>query len=472
MASLNDLPAPLQPVIQQGYLERRFRAALRAKLGFRAIADREDFPAQIGETLTKTRTGLLPQVTTPLPPAQVTDITSGLTPNSRAVEQYTLAVAQYADMLMLNVATSRVAIDDLYLDNTEKLGEQSIRSVDGLAQRALFDVYMGGNTRVITALGSPSTTLRVDDVRGFFMTMNSQNVPVPVSGSVTLAVVVGASVYTLVGCVADGAAPASLNPWMAVLSFSGSGSNVSTVPGGFSGTLTFSTNVSTTDGALSNAVQSAVAPVVLRPSSSTGSAMAATTAAISQVDDLNAGRITMQMILKAKATMATNGVPATSETGNYILYADPLHLTGLYADPDFQRFFRGRPDTPEYRQGIIAEQLGVTMVETNMNPVQMLTGVGLVRRAILCGQGALVEGVFTPDAMAEAQKITDSGLITIVDGIAHITRPPIDALQQVVTQTWAYIGGFTAPTDVTTTPNTIPTANNSAWKRAIMLESL
>ena len=48
----------------------------------------------------------------------------------------------------------------------------------------------------------------------------------------------------------------------------------------------------------------------------------------------------------------------------------------------------------------------------------------------------------------------------------------IDALKQVVTQSWSYIGGFVAPTDTTTNPNTIPTASNAALKRAIILESL
>jgi hypothetical protein len=56
--------------------------ALRARLGFRAIADREPFAAGIGESITKTRRGLLPAITTPMAPAQVQDFTSGLTPQN------------------------------------------------------------------------------------------------------------------------------------------------------------------------------------------------------------------------------------------------------------------------------------------------------------------------------------------------------------------------------------------------------
>lgn len=108
-----------------------------------------------------------------------------------------------------------------------------------------------------------------------------------------------------------------------------------------------------------------------------------------------------------------------------------------------------------------------------MNPVQTLASVGVVRRAVLCGQGALVEGVFTDDAYAAASEADDNdGSIIVVDGIAHVTREPLDALKQVVTQSWSYIGGFVAPSDTTANPNTIPTATNSAFKRAIILESL
>jgi hypothetical protein len=450
---INNLPTTLQSVIQQGYLEREFEQALRAELGFRAIADREPFMAGIGETLTKTRTGLLPAVTTPLAPPANSDITSGLTPQNYGVEQYTLSVNQYAANQMLNVVTARVAIDDLFLNNARTLAEQAARSVDTLAQAAIFNTYMGGNTRVITTLGAAGPTVHVDDIRGFLSTWNAEGQPVSVAAGNTMSVTVGADVYTLSGVAADG-------------------TNVSTAPGGVSGSLTFTTSVSVADATAGSAVASAVAPAVLRPLNASTNAMAGTTLAISGASDVNSGKLTMQMVLNAKATMKANGVPPVTATGNYIFYADPLQMTGLYSDPAFQFFFRGRPDTSEYRRGLVAEMLGVDIVETNINPVQALSGVGTVRRGILCGQGALVEGVFTREGYAATNQADDDAMITIVDDIAHITREPLDALKQVVTQTWNYIGGFAVPSDINTNPNTIPTASNSAFKRAIILESL
>ncbi len=449
---LNNLPAAIQSVIQQGYLKRAFEKSLRAKLGFRAIADREPFPARIGETITKTRTGLLPAITTPMSPAANTDITSGLSPQNYTVEQYTLGVQQYPGQMMLNVATSQVAIASLYLNNAMTLAEQAQRSVDTIAQQALFSAYLGGNTRVITTLGVAGTAVHVDDIRGFQQTLSSLGQAVTVSSANPVTVTVGADAYTLYGAAADG-------------------TNISTAPGGISGTLTFSANVTTADGTAGNSVVSAVAPMVLRPSTTSGLVMAANTSLISQANDINSGRLTLNMVLSAKAQLSANAVPQL-DGGYYNCYADPIHLAGLYQDPDFKSFFRGREDSAEYRRGVIAELLGVRIIETNLNPVQALAGVGSVRRAIICGQGALVEGVFTNTAYNATMQVDDGNMTEVIDDIAHVTREPIDALKQVITQTWCYIGGFVAPTDTTANPTVLPTASNAAYKRAVVMESL
>ena len=85
---IQNFPAALQPIIQQGFLEREFQQALRSRLGYRACADREEIAVGIGETLTKTRAGLKPTVTTPLAPATNTNFDNGLTPIHWGVEQY------------------------------------------------------------------------------------------------------------------------------------------------------------------------------------------------------------------------------------------------------------------------------------------------------------------------------------------------------------------------------------------------
>jgi hypothetical protein len=145
---IQNFPATLQPIIQQGYLEREFEQALHSRLGYRAVADREEFAVGIGETLTKTRAGLKPSVTTPLTSASNTNLDNGLTPQYFSVEQYTLGINLYAATTDLNMVTSGVAIASMFLQNAAINGEQAARSLDELARNALFAAYFGGNTRV------------------------------------------------------------------------------------------------------------------------------------------------------------------------------------------------------------------------------------------------------------------------------------------------------------------------------------
>jgi len=450
---INNLPASLQSIIQLNYLEREWQDTLRADMGFRAIADREPFSVGIGETVTKTRPGLIVPNTTPVTPAANSDITSGITPSTYAIEQFTLGIAQYAQSIPLNIVTSKVAIQEQFLLNAGQLGYAARLTLDLLALQALFNGYMGGNTRVITTLGSAGPTIHVDDIRGFQFTFNSAGQVVPVSSANPVNVVVNADVYSLTGAAADG-------------------SNISTASGGISGSLTFATNVSVADGTLGNSVISAVAPIVLRPSANNDPATGVGNSSLITQSLYNNGRMTLQMLVYARATLKASGVQPASDSGFYMCYADPYHFTGVYNDPAFQRFFIGREGTKEYRRGVVSEALGLMVLETNINPIQASLGQGPIHRAIVCGQGALIEGEYTTEGYAGDLAGGDEDMITVVDGIAHIVREPLDALKQVVTQSYAYIGGFTAPTDMTANPQTIPTASNASLKRAVILETL
>ena len=165
--SIYNFPTALQPIIQQGFLEREFMQALKSRLGYRACADREEFAVGIGETLTKTRAGLKPTVTTPLAPSTNTNFDNGLTPTGWGVEQYTITINNYAATTDLNMVTSRVGIASQFLQNAYVNGEQAARSLDELARNALFNAYFGGNTRVRIALTTAGPAVSVDDIRGF-----------------------------------------------------------------------------------------------------------------------------------------------------------------------------------------------------------------------------------------------------------------------------------------------------------------
>jgi hypothetical protein len=437
---IQNFPVPLQPIIQQGFLEREFQQALASRLGYRACADREEIAVGIGETLTKTRAGLKPSVTTPLAPATNTNLDNGLTPTTWGVEQYTISINHYAATTDLNMVTSRVGIASQFLQNAYVNGEQAARSLDELARNALFSSYFGGNTRVRTTLVSAGPAVAVDDVRGF-LTSFANGVPTAVTAVAPLTVTMGASAYTLVGVTVDAV-------------------NVSTASlvGGLSGVLTFSSSVSVADGTAGNSVTAANASVIVRPS------QRGNTAELVETDLL-----TMSCLLDAVAKLRLNAVPEID--GVYNCYLDPVSARQLFADNDFRQLFQGATSANQvFRAGMINQFLGLRFIPTTEAYVQshpLLPNL-LVRRPIVCGQGALIEGDFA--GMAADDVAPRDSIVSVVDGVAMVTREPIDRLQQIIAQSWYWIGGFATPSDTTTNPTTIPTATNAAFKRAVMLE--
>lgn len=432
---IQNFPAALQPIIQQNFLEREFQDALQSVTAFRNIADRENFPNAIGETITKTRRGLKAPVTSPLNPSNNTNLDNGMTPSGWTVEQYVLGIAMYGDTIDLNMVTSRVGLASQFLENAKVNGVQSGQSLDRIARATLFNAHLGGNTRVRATLGAAGTAVSVDDIRGFLQVF-ANGVLVPVSAGAPMTVTIGAGVYTLVGVIADG-------------------TNVSTAPGGVSGVLTFSANVSVADGTALNGVVSSVAPAVLRANGRT------TTAGLVSSDVL-----TMGLCLDAVAQMRNNNVPTID--GMYNCYLDNKSARQLFTDPDFKLLFQGANASQEFRTGRVVELLDLRFIPTTEAYQQQLGAVN-VKRPIICGKGALIEGDFA--AQGHADVPTENALVSEVDGITMVTREPLDRLAQIIAQSWYWIGGFTVPTDMTANSTIIPTASNSYYKRAIVLET-
>jgi hypothetical protein len=439
---IQNFPVALQPIIQQGFLAREFEQAIRSRLGYRACADREDISVGIGETLTKTRAGLKPSVTIPIPASFNTNLDNGLVPTGWGVEQCTLIINHYASTTDLNMVTSRVGIASQFLQNAYVNGEQAARSLDELARNALFSPYFGGNTRVRTTLASASPQVAVDDIRGF-QTIFFNGVQSPVGSTSSMTVTIGSNTYTLVGAAADQV-------------------NAATAPGGLSGVLTLAGNVSVQDGTVGNTVQAATASVIMRPNRRTN------TSALLQSDVMS-----MDSVLDAMAALRMNAVPDIG--GAYNCYLDPVSARQLFADPDFQRLFIGLTSANEVFRpgmGVVNEFLGVRFVLTTEAYVQAHPTIAgsSVRRPIMVGQGALIEGDFA--GMTADDVAPHAAEIALIDGVAMVTREPLDRLQQIISQSWYWIGGFCAPSDTTTTSFTVPTATNAAFKRAVMIEHI
>ncbi len=436
--AIQNFPLALQPIIQQGFLEREFDQALRSRLGYRACADREPIAVGIGETITKTRAGLKPSVTTPLAAASNTNLDNGLTPTTWGVEQYTLSMNHYAATTDLNIITSQVGIASQFLQNAYVNGEQAARSLDELARNALFNAYFSGNTRVRTTLTSAGPTVAVDDIRGF-QTVFVNGVQQPVQSSSSLLVTVGLNTYSVIGATADA-------------------SNVSTTPSGISGVLTCSVNITVADGTIGNTVQASNSAVVLRP------AQRGNTGQLTVSDTL-----TMSCLLDAVAKLRQNAVPEID--GVYNCYLDPVSARQLFSDPDFKQLFQGATSANQvFRKGMTNDFLGLRFISTTETYVQAHPTLAnlLVRRPIVCGKGALVEGDFS--GLVNPDVAPSDSIVSVIDGIAMVTREPIDRLQQIIAQSWYWIGGFCAPSDTVTNSLTVPTATNAAYKRAVMIE--
>ena len=435
---ISNFPAILIPIIQLGFLDREFQDALTSRLGYRACADREQIAVGIGETLTKTRAGLKPAITTPISPASNSDLNNGLTPGNWGIEQYTLTMNHYAATADLNMVTSRVGIASQFLQNARANGEQAARSLDELARNALYSAYFGGNTRVRLPLGSPGPAVSVDDLRGFQLAFVN-GVQLLVSTTNSLPVVIGGNSYTVIGSVADV-------------------TNVSTTWGGTSGVLTLSSNVLAADGAAGNSVVAANASSIIRPSQRGNLSLLTAT-----------DTLTMSCLLDAVARLRANAVPEID--GAYNCYIDPVSSRQLFSDPDFKQLFQGASSANQvFRKGMTNDFLGLRFMPTTETIVQPHPSLAnlVVRRPIICGAGALIEGDFA--GMAALDVAPSDSIVTLVDGVAMVTREPIDRLQQIIAQSWYWIGGFCAPSDTTTTSATVPTATNAAFKRAVIVE--
>lgn len=443
---IQNMPTSLQPAIQQGFLEREFKTGLQSATGYRDIADREEVKINVGESVTKTRAGLKAPVVTPLAPASNTNLDNGLTPSAQTIEQYTLGIDQYADTIDLNIVTSQVGIANQFLLNAFTNGAQAKQSLDRLARNSLFSAYLGGASRVRTTLGAPAATINVDNVLGFEQVLVNGKM-VSVSGTNTASVLVGSNLYTLTGVARDG-------------------TNVSTTPLGVSGTLTFSSNVSVADGTTANAVWHSNAPALIRPNGKfiggSGTQSLAATTALTSSDVLTLGAIEDAIAICRNNTGIQNQM--------FNLYLDNVSMRQLFADGDFKLMYQGQYGSSEIKEGRTFQLMGANFIPTTESPVQTLGNIK-VRRPILVAQGALVEGDFAgmKDKAAELAEVNNSE-IHMIDGVCQVTRGPIDRLQQIIAQSWFWIGGFVAPTDATANSNIIPTAGNQYLKRAVVIE--
>ncbi|ACU39441.1 hypothetical protein [Actinosynnema mirum] len=412
------LPAAIRSLMQNGLLERAFEDALLPEFQFAAIADNEPWAANLGDTSTRTRTGLLAPKTTPV---------TGSDPSAStyAVEQWSVTMDQYGDSIDTNMMQSAMTIASKYLRDVQTLAIGAGQSLNQIARNKLYRAYSGGRTWA-TAGGSSDTSITVASVDGFTH-VGVNGVPTPVSASTPLTVSIEGVANTVTGVSAQ------------------------TGPG----TLTLGTARADTTG---DSVVAANAPVSYRPAAKS-SANALT----------SSDTATLALFRNAVVRLRKQNVPTVG--GFYVAHIPPDTEGQLFADPDFKQAAQGAVESPIYRNLSLGRFAGIDWVRNNETPtVTSATGV-TVQRPLVVGEGALTANPFEGNGnLLDGTGVENNPNIRIIGPatgvqVALITRPPQDRFQQNLSTTWSWVGDFGVPSDATAA-----SGDPARYKRAVMIE--
>jgi hypothetical protein len=413
------VPAGIRAMLQNGILDRVFQDALIPEFLFPRIADSEPWMANMGDTRTFTRKGLLAPATTAITGSDASAATYG-------IEQWSVIMDQYGQAVDTNMLQSAMALASKYVADVQTLGINAGQSLNRIARTRLYGAYAGGRTWCTTTASS-DTSIAVADTSGF-ATVSVNGVLTPVSGSTPLTVTIAGVANTVTGA--------------------------STTSG--AGTLTLGTARADTAG---DYVLSANAPYSVRAGSGRNSGYDMTTSDV----------VTFALFRSAVARLRKMNVPTLG--GYYVAHIDPDTEAQLFADADFKQALQGRVDSPIYRDLSIGRFAGIDWVRNNEVPTYAggSGGTVTVHRPIVVGGGVLIgapfENMGTLLAGSNVEDVPDIRMINAAPGIdvAMIVRPPQDRLQQVLSTTWSWVGDFGAPTD-------LQTGDSALYKRAVIVE--
>lgn len=479
-------PNIISQLLQQGFLVREMEEGLDSILAYRRLAIQEVFPGRIGETMTRTRKGRKVPVTSAMTTYSASSLDNGLTSSQFSIEQYAFTLSEYADTVDLNLMQNEAQIADQFVANARNNGVQAAQSLERIARAKLFGAYISGNSRSIVgplvaivsnnpnalpvtiAAGATDPNYHVDDIRGFTTVLvNGVITPVTVTNPLNVVVTIPSTNVTVAAQVVLTTAY-TYQPTF-------SAASITTSPDAIPGFLSLknvssSTYTLTTTGG--DVIVSANAPAILRPLNR-----------LSMQQIVGADVISLGLIEDAVAYLRDNGVPPMDD-GTYHCILDNTSMRQLFADQDFKVLFAGRSQSPEFREQDVVRLLGVTYVPTTeayvQNQATFTSGApatpiasGLrIRRPIIVGAEAIIQGNFEGMETWLSMRGFDrsDSNIAMVDGVVQIVREPLDRLQQIIAQSWTWIGDYAIPTDTTATASIIPTASSALFKRAVCVE--
>jgi hypothetical protein len=435
--TINNLPSNIAHIVQPGWLMRFFDDALYPNLLYRHIYKAMEVPQHLGQVYTFQKKGLLPPVRAALTPPANTDNSSGLTPKVNTYEQYSVTLAQYADTVDTNMLSSGIASVDLYKEAAEDLGKQAGQSLDLISRQTMYQAYAGGRT-YLTAGATAATTVTVKDISGFnFVYVNGVRQATSVSNPHPVSIT-------------ESGTPAARN----VTGVTPGALNLSSdrIPG----TLTLSAAVTSFIG---DRVVSNFAPVSIRPNGK------------STAFNIAAGDVMTFAVLNAAShTLMSLGVPVHPETGYYHAYLDPFQIQQLVNDNAIQKVYETREDSAVFQRGAVGVVANCLVMNALQAPNEANEAGVTVRRGIVTGDcaGYEVRSSLINDWL-KSNNLSATGYVDFSPEtyVAMILRTPQDRLQQVVSNSWSFIGNWVAATDIYGGVG----GSSAYYRRAVLVET-
>lgn len=436
----------IRALVQDGILERAFHDSLFPKLLFRSEATEVLWPANVGDRMIFTGTGLLPKNQRPLVPG------ADPTPKAFSAEQWEATAQQYADSIDTHMPTSMNAIANLFYRNAQQLGLQSGQSLNGITRNRMYNAALSGWT-VADGAQSSTNTVRVKRLNGFTRARRPDlpaGSPVrydPVSASNPLPIKIFAGselARNVVGFAAD-------------------------TPGDEVGPGTITLDGAAVTVADRDYVKSVSNTFIVRVGGG------------NKVDDVSSSDIfRLADVRSAVARMRQQNVPEHQDA-YFHCHLDPTSEAQIFADAEFQRLLTSLPDYYIYKQFGIGVLLGTIFIRNNEAPLadtvlggstasytlddnfagelfnngNATTGVK-IHRPLFSGQGGIFEYYQDlANLLTEAgvtgrtaePRITNNGIDVFTERIQMIIRAPLNRLQDQVSTTWKFIGDWPVRTD-------------------------
>lgn len=457
MTIISPIPG-ITPIIQNNMLYRVFHEALFNETLWRmTVSRRMEWRAHEGETIVKTRRGLLPVITTPTKAGQ----DPGMSNN--AVEQWVLTAENFSHSSPTQLPISRAALASTVVEDGKDLAIQAGRSLNRVCRNRLVKAYVGGRT-FADAAGSSSTSLVVGSLNGFTQQVDSDGNLRDVSSTNKKNIKIGGTVDAVVVSTAP---DSSLRP---------------------DGRGTLTLEVAKTWSQNDPVVAEDAAHQVNSGGGSNTDALASTS------------ELSFEDIRKAVAHLKENGVPPTDD-GFYHWHGTPSEVSSLFGDNEMQRSGEGRYDADPWVKFEVGRRYQVRFYSNAESPTVNNTGLlsterssgasssswspdigadvrnrdgTAISRSVVYGGGALYEHYipereYVTDAGVQGRvgefTVVGNGLEVNVEGIRYILRAPQDVKQEIITQAWSWSGDWGVPSDV------LGGVTKARFKRSVVINS-